>query len=113
MNISASYQFSSAIFHCAKVIVIQYGSSHRGCSVKKVLLKISQSSQENTCARVSFLIKLQACNFIKKETLAQVFSCGFWEISKNTFFTEDLWTTASEDTRLEVVEGLLMFLYRA
>ena len=45
--------------------------------------------------RVSFLIKLQACNFIKKETLAQVFSCEFCEISKNTFFTEHLWTTAS------------------
>ena len=29
-------------------------------SVKKVFLKISQNSQENTCARVSFLIKLQA-----------------------------------------------------
>ena len=25
------------------------------------------------------------CNFIKKETLAQVFSCEFCEISKNTF----------------------------
>ena len=37
-----------------------------------------------------------ACNFIKKETLAQVFSCEFWEISKNTFFTEHLWATASE-----------------
>ena len=50
------------------------------CSVKKVFLEISQNSQENTCARVSFLIK-----FIKKETLAQVFSCEFYEISKNTF----------------------------
>ena len=30
------------------------------CSVKKVFLKISQNSQENTCARVSYLIKLQA-----------------------------------------------------
>ena len=30
------------------------------CSVKKVLLEISQNSQENTCAKVSFLIKLQA-----------------------------------------------------
>ena len=27
-----------------------------------------------------------ACNFIKKETLAQVFSCEFCEISKNTLF---------------------------
>ena len=36
-----------------------------------------------------------ACNFIKKETLAQMFSCEFCEISKNTFFTEHFWTTAS------------------
>ena len=38
-------------------------------------LKDSQNSHENTGARVSFLIKLQAetCNFIKKEALAQVF----------------------------------------
>ena len=27
----------------------------------------------------------QACNFSEKETLAQVFSCEFCEISKNTF----------------------------
>ena len=27
----------------------------------------------------------EACSFIKKETLAQVFSCEFWEISRNTF----------------------------
>ena len=37
-----------------------------------------------------------ACNFIKKESLTQVFSCEFGEISKNTFFTEHLRTTASE-----------------
>ena len=30
------------------------------CPVKKVFLEISQNSQENTCARVSFLIKLEA-----------------------------------------------------
>ena len=29
----------------------------QGCSVEKVFLEISQNSQENTCARVSFLIK--------------------------------------------------------
>ena len=33
---------------------------------------------------------------IKKETLAQVFFCEFWEILKNTFFTERLRTTASQ-----------------
>ena len=31
-------------------------------------LKNSQNSQENKCAGVSFLMKFQACNFIKKET---------------------------------------------
>ena len=37
-------------------------------SVRKVFLKISQNSQENTCARISFLRQLQAkaCNIIKK-----------------------------------------------
>ena len=49
---------------------------------KKLFLKISQNSQESTCARLSFLI-----NFIEKATLAQVFSCEFYEIFKNTFFT--------------------------
>ena len=32
----------------------------------------------------------QACNFIKKETLAQGFSCEFCGISKNIFFIEQL-----------------------
>ena len=32
----------------------------RRCSVKKVFLEIPQNSQENTCARDSFLINLQA-----------------------------------------------------
>ena len=34
-------------------------------------------------------------NLLKKEILAQVFSCEFCETSKNTFFTEHLWATAS------------------
>ena len=31
------------------------------------------------------LLRPQACNFIKKKTLVQMFSCEFCEISKNTF----------------------------
>ena len=59
----------------------------RRCSVKKVFLEILQNSQENICARVSFLIKSQswACSFIKKETVAQMFYCEFCKVSKNTF----------------------------
>ena len=36
------------------------------------------------------------CNFIKKQALAQVFSCEFCEISRNTFTTKHLRTTASQ-----------------
>ena len=52
-----------------------------GVLEKKVFLEISQNSEENTCTRASF----QACNFIKEETLAQVFLCEFWETFKNLF----------------------------
>ena len=41
-----------------------------------VFLEISQNLQEKTYARVPFF----------KESLAQVFSCEFEEITKNTFF---------------------------
>ena len=47
-------------------------------------------------------MKLQAWglrNFIKKEPLAQVFSSESYKISKNTFFTEHLWATASGITK--------------
>ena len=47
----------------------------RRCSVNKVFLEVSQNSQENTCARISFLIKLQAsaCNFMKKRLWQRCF----------------------------------------
>ena len=42
----------------------------------------------------------QQVNFIKKETLARVFSCQFCKISKNVFFTEHLWPNASAFLKL-------------
>ena len=70
-----------------------------------MFLEISQNSQENTCARVSFLAKKS--NFIKKETLAQVLSCEFCEISKNTFFTEHLWwLLLKESPQDEFISGV-------
>ena len=74
----------------------KHTSSHQRCSMKKDL-KISQNSQENTCARVSSLLKLQASGlqlYWRRDSRA-VFSCEFCEISNNIFFTEHLWTTAS------------------
>ena len=60
----------------------------RRCSVKKVSLNVLQNSQGNTCARASFLIKLQAWRLrpaiLLKKRLVQVFSCEFCGIFKNT-----------------------------
>ena len=105
----------------------------QGCSLKNVFLEISQSSQENTCAFKAFVkhhkdapqrsvkIKIQlkfisiqlsemhgkACNFVKKETLAQVFSCELCEISKNTFLHRAPLVAASVNSSLDRVADLL------
>ena len=53
---------------------------------EKKFLEISQRSQKKTCARV-FLNKvagLRPVGLLKKEALAQVFSCEFCEISHRT-----------------------------
>ena len=65
----------------------------RRCSVKKVFVKISQNSQQNTCATVSFLIKLlvSTCNFIKKRLLHRCFPVSFVKFLKTPFFKDHLW----------------------
>ena len=69
------------------LLFISDRSSRREISVKILFLKISQNLHENTCSKVSFLIKLQTedCDFIKEEGPAWVFSCEIFEIFKNTF----------------------------
>ena len=51
------------------------------CSAKKAFFEILQNVQENTCARVSFLI-----DRLSKQTPAQMFSCEFRKIFKNNYF---------------------------
>ena len=82
------------------------------CSVKKVFLEISQNSQENTCTRVSFLIKLQAwgLQLYLKKSLAQVFSCEFCGISKNTFSYRTPLVAASEHSlRMFLINKKIVF----
>ena len=70
-----------------------------GVLLKKVFLEISQNSQENTCAKDSFLIMdsfliftgLIPAILLKKESLAQVFSCEFCGGSKKPFLKEHPW----------------------
>ena len=63
-----------------------------------------------------FSNELKACNFIKKDTLAQVFSCEFWEPLRNSFFTEHLWwlllNLMCDNTILAFIDWLIdLFIY--
>ena len=74
--------------------------SLRRCSVKRgVLRNFAKFTGKHLCQSLYFnkVAGLpKACNFIKIETLAQVFFCKFCEISKNIVFTEHIWATASK-----------------
>ena len=53
-----------------------FRSCYQRCSIKKTFLEIAQNSPENTCVRVSFLIKLQALGlkfYLKRDTNTGVF----------------------------------------
>ena len=62
------------------------------CSVKKVFLEISQNSQENTCARVSFSIKFQAApaTLLKKRVWYRCFPVNFAKFLINFFYRTPL-----------------------
>ena len=65
---------------------------------RKLFLKILQYSQENTCVRISFLIKMQVFRppaLLKRNSNTGVF-CEHWKIFKNTYFEEYLRRAASE-----------------
>ena len=61
----------------------------RRCCLRKVFLKFSQNSQENTCVVISFLIKLQAqaCNFFKKRLQFKGFTVNVGEFASYFFRT--------------------------
>ena len=59
--VSVSVMYVQILFFITEAVI-------RMCSVKKVFLEISESSQKKTCARLSFLIKLQAIGLFLKNT---------------------------------------------
>ena len=60
-----------------------------GVLCKKVFLEISQNSEENACARVSFLIKLQA-TLLKKKLWHRCFPVNFAKYLRTPILTEHL-----------------------
>ena len=79
-------------------------SSHQRCSVKKgVLRNFAKCTGKHLCQRLFFNkvtglspLLTGLSNFIKKEALAQVFSCEFCEIFKNTYFYRTPLVAASD-----------------
>ena len=57
---------------------------------KKVFLKVSQKSQENSCAEVSF-----SYNFNKSEALELVVSCEFCEIALTSNYKKQMCANVS------------------
>ena len=53
--------------------------------VEKVFLVVPQNSQKNTCAKVSFLITLQACNLLKERLWHRCFPGNFAKFLRVTF----------------------------
>ena len=66
-----------------------------------VFWKISQNSQENTCARICNS-GLRPKTLFKKKTLVHVFSCEFCEILKNTFLQNISWPVLLSSSQFEV-----------
>ena len=55
---------------------------------KSVFHNFAKITGKHLCQGLFFnkVAGLKACNFIKKDTQAQVSSCEFWKIFKKTFF---------------------------
>ena len=79
----------------------------RSCSVKKGVLANFTKFTGKHLSQSLFFNKVAggACNFIKKESLAQVFSCEFCEISKNTVFHTTPPGAASDSYRGSITRG--------
>ena len=84
---------SNAHVYCKIVKLFKIAFEFPSVCKQKQLPEFSQNSRENICARVSFLIKLQAsaCNFVKRDTLAQVFFSEFCKISACNFIKKRPW----------------------
>ena len=84
-------------------------------SVKIVFVGLSRSSHQRRLkigvlrnfakSTGKYLCQSLFLNFIKKETLTQVFFCDFCEIFKNTFLTEHLRPTATYFFKLQANLG--------
>ena len=80
---------------------------------KNVFSKIPQNSQENICAIVSLLIKLQAsvCNFIKRKLWHRCFPVNFAKFLRTTFYrtpSADCFQKISKNAKTSLTHNLAL-----
>ena len=75
----------------------QQKQSSEVCYKKVVFRNFTKFTRKHLCQSLFFnkVASLRPATLFKKR-LAQVFSCDFFEIFKDTIFTEHIWKTASE-----------------
>ena len=86
-------RLADVLGYCNEVIKFKFTVKLRNhmCSIKNGVLKnFTKFTEKHICGRV-YLNVLQL--YLKRENLAQVFSCDFCETFKNTLFTEQLRAT--------------------
>ena len=70
-----------------KILTVLNGEAvSRRCNIKKVFLIFFLKFAGKYVSLFFNKVAGAARNFVKEDALAQVFSCEFWKIFKNTFF---------------------------
>ena len=122
--IMITYPISSSF--CEKVIcnVISFTIFHGGVLLEKVILEISQNSQENTCGNVYFLMKLQAdlscvffwrflVYFISTEKWNEKREIPWQNSSIDLFLIIDYWVLISKKTWQMVIWSEIVFKWNS
>ena len=86
----------SLITNHEKYKVLNYDETPISQHSTMTFVSYQQTYQNSDTATGGALLKPKVFNFVKKETLAEVFSCEFDEIFKNTFFYRTAPVAASE-----------------
>ena len=82
---SRNFQLS---FSCRKFVIdiVEQGQKLLQHSIKRTNWKARNLITDYRSSRPEVFCKKGVRNILKKESLAQMFSCEFYEISKSTFF---------------------------
>ena len=89
-NVTSSHAYEPFMMIKGALWLTEGEAATRDVLLKKVFLKFLQNSQENTCVRVSFLIKLQArpATVLKRRLWHRLFPVNFAKFLRTPFFTE-------------------------